>query len=702
VTGAVAGGPAGGADAEVHDPPAPSDGPRPTAPGLVRREARAFVELLALSGFALAQPIYDIFGRAPDQFIFRGAEQRDIVAFAFVVLLAPPLVLWVVEVLVGLVSASARRWLHVGLLGVLVTAFAIQVLRPISDGPLLLLLGAAVGVLAGLVYVRTTAARIWLAFAAVAPPAFCALFLLTSQTAQLLGDPAAAGEVRIRRPGPVAMIVFDELPLAALVGRDGKIDEQLYPNFAALADGSHWFRNTTGVSNFTWSAVPSLLTATQPRDDTVPTAVSHPRSLFTLLGGSMDLEVTESITRVCPTDLCEVDTPDDGGLRGVLTDARDVMEHRLAPNPGDDDPVAGLVDDGQAQEDEATTGPAASSERIEGFIEGLDDPGATLHYLHVLLPHVPYRYLPDGTRYEGPDPDLGRSGDVWQDQPWLVDLGRQRMALQLGYADAVLGRALDRLRSSGTYDDATVVVVADHGIAFQAGEGIRGLELDAPFSPSAAAEVMWVPFFVKEPGQTEGEVSDANLTTVDVLPTIADVLDIDIPWDIDGRSAFAPPRTDTTKRMYQADYRASGVLAGRPYEIDAEEGWQHVLDRSIEELLPRGPASADERWYAVGPHPELVGVRASDASARLTEVRSELDDASRMDDVDTGSGEVPALVRATVPGASPGDPIAIAVDGRIAAVVPAYADGDAVRIAAIVPAETFRDGANEYRAYAVG
>ena len=53
---------------------------------LGRREFRAFIELFALLGFAIAQPLYDIFGRAPDQFIFRGALTSDIYAFAAVIL----------------------------------------------------------------------------------------------------------------------------------------------------------------------------------------------------------------------------------------------------------------------------------------------------------------------------------------------------------------------------------------------------------------------------------------------------------------------------------------------------------------------------------------------------------------------------------------------------------------------------------------
>jgi hypothetical protein len=46
---------------------------------VIRREGRAFVELLAAWGFAIAQPLLDVFGRAPEQFAFRAAQPATIV-----------------------------------------------------------------------------------------------------------------------------------------------------------------------------------------------------------------------------------------------------------------------------------------------------------------------------------------------------------------------------------------------------------------------------------------------------------------------------------------------------------------------------------------------------------------------------------------------------------------------------------------------
>ncbi|QXC60178.1 sulfatase-like hydrolase/transferase [Aquihabitans sp. G128] len=673
-------------------------------PAPVRREARALAELFALTGFAIAQPLYDVFGKAPDQFIFRGAVRDDILAFAAIVLVVPTLVLWVAEVAVGLVSTSARRVVHVGFLGLLVAAFAMSALRGlVGDGLLLAALAVAVGAFAGWLYVKTTGMRIWLSFASLAPPVFCALFLLVSQTSQLLTDPNAAGDVQVGKPAPVVMIVFDELPLNSLMDQDGKIDAALFPHFAELAGQSHWFRNTTSVSNFTWDAVPSIATGREPRDYTTPTAQSHPKNLFTLLGGSMQLKVTESVTRLCPTSLCELQVPHEGGLDGILRDARKVLAQRITPDPSDEDPVAGLVDQGAtAAESKPATGTAATANgRAQSFIDGLTDDSNTLHFLHVLLPHIPFRYLPDGTQYAGPDPDLGRDGDTWKDQPGLVQLGRQRHLLQLTYADSVLGQVMDAMKATGLYDDALFTVVADHGISFQSGQGIRGLDVDKPIDDSVAADVMWVPFFLKEPGQTEGVVNDDNVETIDVLPTMADALDVKIPWHVDGRSALEQaPRTTRKKAMHLADVDSKGVLAGKAYTLDEDAGWKLMVARGVDTFVPQ---SGKDRLYRIGEHPELFGTEVdADHDATLTPIDGLLDATSDASDVDPASGSVPALVRAIVDKVPAGSPVAVAVNGTIWSTVDAYTDGDHVSVAAIVPDRAFTKGKNAVTFYRVG
>src|SRR5688500_12680392 len=56
-------------------------------------------------------------------------------------------------------------------------------------------------------------------------------------------------------PVPVVVLAFDELPVVSLLGRDGDIDEHLFPNFAALRQTSTWYRNATTVAELTRAAL---------------------------------------------------------------------------------------------------------------------------------------------------------------------------------------------------------------------------------------------------------------------------------------------------------------------------------------------------------------------------------------------------------------------------------------------------------------
>jgi hypothetical protein len=66
-----------------------------------------FVELFALTGFVVAQPLLDVIGRSPDFLLFRQADARDIVLLAVAITLLPPLALWALELLAGLLGRGS-------------------------------------------------------------------------------------------------------------------------------------------------------------------------------------------------------------------------------------------------------------------------------------------------------------------------------------------------------------------------------------------------------------------------------------------------------------------------------------------------------------------------------------------------------------------------------------------------------------------
>src|SRR5690606_6379139 len=183
---------------------------------------------------------------------------------------------------------------------------------------------------------------------------------------------------------------------------------------------------------------------------------------------------------------------------------------------------------------------ALEPDRLDQFLAWVEDQDFTpgdrpgLWFYHLVMPHDPWVVLDDGTRYAALDEEP--YGLAWHDR-WDAgtEVARQRHVLQLQAVDRALGVLFDELRAAGTYDDALVVVVGDHGEAFTPGARLRGLG-EAQFD-----QVAWTPLLIKAPGQTEGAVDDANVLNVDLLPTIADLLGIGVPWETYGVPARQVP-----------------------------------------------------------------------------------------------------------------------------------------------------------------
>ena len=150
--------------------------------------------------------------------------------------------------------------------------------------------------------------------------------------------PRATPPPGITADTPVILIVFDELSLPTLIDKTHHIDAVRYPAFAALAETSHWFRKATTSAETTMVAVPAILTGRylgQGRHASrLATAASFPENLFTLLGGSYRFNVFESMTGLCPRELCgatALDLPLTARLSYLASDLGVVYLHRLLP-----------------------------------------------------------------------------------------------------------------------------------------------------------------------------------------------------------------------------------------------------------------------------------------------------------------------------------------------------------------------------------
>jgi Sulfatase len=692
----------------------------------------SFLHLAVLSAFALAQPLFNLLSDNPEFFAARGSTATDIIVFAVLLVILPPALLLAIELLVGLAGPAARRGAHLVLIALLAAIVFVQALKDaLSAGDwVLIALALALGAGVAALYARAEPVRSFMTVLSPAPLVFLILFLFISPVSKItLASDASAKSIDGIKPIPVVMVVFDELPGTSLLDADGRVDPVRYPGFARLAKDGNWFPNAHSIYDATAKAVPAIMDGNYPEKGVLPTSSEHPNSIFALLGKSHTMNVSEEATTVCPRDLCKdarLDEPFLDRLGSMSEDLGLVYAHVVAPpdmekdlesvsdtwgdfGGGDEGGVSGEVaveDDehGDDHDDEPTAKQskkavlanlkADRNAKFDAWVASIRRrPRPSLNFKHALLPHVPWTYLPNGQRYSDGDPIPGISRQSYPDETQVEQL-QLRHLLQLGYADLKVRQLIAHLKREGLYDRSLVVVTADHGVAFQ-----QGLFDRRRATPQTLDDISPVPLFVKLPGQRRGRVDRAIVETTDIVPTIADVLDIRLPEPTDGKSVLGDAVARRTEvKMLPRDFGDWMRVDGDAFEAAK----QARVDRKVA-LFGVG-ADGPDRIFRVGPNRELVGRPVAsldvggDSSARV-----ELDDADAYADVDPDGARIPIWVTGEVSGAAGPRDVAIAVDGVVRAVSNTFelANRDGELLAALIPPSSLRRGENRIDVYEV-
>ncbi len=617
-------------------------------------ELRRTAELVGVFGLAVAQPTFDLLGKNAGLFVAWNATVPRALALVVLVILGPALAALAVEMLVGAGIPRARPAAHAVMLALGIGVIVAEAVKHATElGPVsLYVLGAIGAVVAFGLVAKLPVLRTWLGYLSIAPIGFAALLLFASPASTVVFDsqPAAAA-VTVAHPHRVVMIVMDEFPLTSLLDGKGNIDAQLYPNFAKLAETSNWYRNDTTVAPYTEAAVPAILTGQLPKpDQKVPVTAEHPHNLFTLLGRTYDLNVHESVTRLCPTSMCPARNRAVGahpGVRGMLQDVSTIWSDFADPANRDAPGFGGLG----GEDTQAVL-------TANGFVNSLQASARPrLDFLHVLLPHFPWHYLPTGQDYAAlPGHTNGLHGQNWANQQ-VADLSRVRHLLQVQATDTFIGQVVARLRALGVYDDTLLVVTADHGVAFRGGGPIRGV------TKASVPDIAWTPLFIKTPGQTKGVTDDGATESIDVLPTMAAHLGVHLPWKVDGASLLGSRRTDPTFPLFEWSRSILRPPPGRHFlTLPRAPGFAAV--RAAQAAVPN--QFADLRVFRVGRYANLLGTPAH-PDARKDPAVVTLDSPLRYLAVDQASPKAQyAAIHGVTTMATSGRPLAVAVNGVVA------------------------------------
>ncbi len=166
-------------------------------------------------------------------------------------------------------------------------------------------------------------------------------------------------------------------------------------------------------------------------------------------------------------------------------------------------------------------------------------------YLQPMNVHGPYR-TPDEHRSDllgfPPASEFEYSGSLMDSIMKDGELERRGLVTELHlkshrdqYDTAVrysmdqIAGILGDLREAGLYDDSLIVLTADHGEELFDHQGFgHGYTL--------YGELLRVPLWIKLPRQESADVIEQPVSLTDLLPTILEVVGVDVPSDLDGRS----------------------------------------------------------------------------------------------------------------------------------------------------------------------
>ncbi|HEX9635990.1 MAG TPA: sulfatase-like hydrolase/transferase [Acidobacteriota bacterium] len=160
--------------------------------------------------------------------------------------------------------------------------------------------------------------------------------------------------------------------------------------------------------------------------------------------------------------------------------------------------------------------------------------GPWLLWLHFFDPHFPY------------DPPAGAPREI----------AGQAYLAEVHYVDSIVGEVLDSIRQASTARPTLIAVTSDHGESLgEHGELTHGI-----FAYDATLRVPWL---LAGAGVPRGRVVDGVARHIDMLPTLLELLGVEPPAEIAGRSLAPALRAAQPSGIQESYFEAMSAHFGR-------------------------------------------------------------------------------------------------------------------------------------------
>lgn len=397
---------------------------------------------------------------------------------------------------------------------------------------------------------------------------------------------------------PVVLITLESLRTDVVAAYGGasstRPEEPVTPMLDALAAGATLYTDAHAVTSWTLASHASLFTGLYPAAHQTQGPMDRLGDDYATLGETLAMAGYETV----------------GVVSGPYLRRRHNL-HQGFERWHDDlaSPINGVAHDD-------VTNPGMV-ERIRAVLDSRDEDRPLFLFAYFwdshfdFLPPAPYDalYVPDDAEpFDARGFDANPAIHPYM-APERLRWLRSQYAGDARWTDAALGEVLDALRAHGLYDEALVIVTADHGEEFFE-HGAKG------HKKNLHAETVRVPLVIKYPGQREGARDDRLVSLVDVVPTVLDVVAQEPAASLEGFSlrGAAPPDRAIAFDLHATWYAAGGAR---------EQRWRAVRDATHKLLWSEGGgAPGRDQLYDVARDPGERDDLASQRAARVEALRA--------------------------------------------------------------------------------
>jgi hypothetical protein len=663
---------------------------------LLKKRIIDALPFFALFNIAL-HPLYTTIAKAPAFLLFHNLTNTALLCFVLALSLLPPLALFLIYALVGRLGTSVQNTYRAIVFALLTTFILMPAVRDFHS--LLevflmfwFLLLSFIVFFVG--YRKFSWMKSYLLFLSPAILIVPALFLTNWQIKKLF---AAEKEVQVsvipKNPAPVIILVFDEFPLVTLLNKNLQIDSHLFPNFYKLSQQASFYRNATTSADQTIYAIPAILTGKYPKPRSVPVPLDYPNTLFTLLRKTYSMQGTEFGTKLFPNEE-GVSRTTSRSISQIVSDLSIIYGHLVLPQPLKSRLPSVTnnwgnftIRQNQIRNPDHRAGRQKTFDDFLASLKPQQKP--ILRYLHILLPHRIWEFLPSGKIYDPFEIESITMGQTvsWENET-IVKESYQRLLLQVQFLDRLIGQLITKLEQESLYDPSLLILVGDHGLGLTEHEEFRKVE------NNNYPEMLWVPLLIKYPNQKAGKTVDWNVESVDILPTIAEVLQFSLPWKGDGYSLMQSEPSRKVKKCFTTDEQAE-----KEFAVDLNQ-IQPSVDRKIEWF----GEETSSNLFMLAPAGSVIGKPMVTNTSTAVTAEIEIHKSERFEDYDPDSGFVPALITGTIQSSNltrEKRNLAIAVNGIFQATCrtrPLLREG-VHSFRAMVPENAFVKGKNEIKVY---